>query len=717
MDRAFLFVESAALALVGQRMSTFPEGIRSSNAPLDLRGASRDLWPGGTLDAWQGRSAPRPSRVFWPRTPEEVLTVLRAASEQGISLVPFGAGSGVSGGARAIEGSWTLDTKALDTLGDVDRERWSVTVGAGVNGEQLEDHLAAQGFTMGHSPSSISCSTVGGWAAARSAGQFSSKYGVFEDMVLQVQAVAPGPGVFTVGQDGSAPAAWMDQVLGSEGTLAVVTRVTLRVWPLPETRWLRGYRFASVGAALAAMRTVIQGELHPSVVRLYDPVDTLIGGKTRPKERAGSTGSADGWLRRALRRVDALGPLRARSLALPLALPGLVNTVAGGAAGASLVILGFEGDPAVVRETSEVAHALMCARGEDLGAAPGERWYASRHAVSYKLMPVFERGGFVDTMEVAARWSRVEAVYDAVRAALKHSVFIMAHMSHVYPEGACIYFSFAGVGDRAVYDRTWELALAAVAQSGGTVSHHHGIGTLKAAAAAREVGHGRAGWSECKAELDPMGVLNPGRLFASIDPLDPGAPPPLHPDDGLVRSRVTAPVTERLAEARWPFARLPGPARWHRSPWQTPWIEVAGRAGGGRCLLGRGPRSAVGPDLRAWLAGQDAEATATWAADAQSARWMGEAGALDAPWQVALALLRSDLRPAVITVVAGRLRVGFRGPAAAALGALASDRVPGGLQPVPYEATVLPAGPLRWCPPDGPGVVAVTPQGTLAETA
>ncbi len=203
-------------------------------------------------------------------------------------------------------------------------------------------------------------------------------------------------------------------------------------------------------------------------------------------------------------------------------------------------------------------------------------------------MPIFERGGFADTMEVAARWSDLEGVYQAVRHAVSRTAVVMAHMSHVYPEGGCIYFSFAGRGDRVVYQETWDAALRAVLDAGGTTTHHHGVGGLKAAAAAREVGAAVAGYRALEAELDPKDVLNPGRLFVDVPWEDPGPPAPLRAEDGLARCEASAGVEARR-DAMWPFERLPGPPRWQRQPWQTPWIEVAGQVEGRRVLLGRGP--------------------------------------------------------------------------------------------------------------------------------
>lgn len=681
--------------------------VRSSDALVERLAVSRDLWPAGTLDLWtRGEDAPLPDRVFWPESAPEVLAVLRAAAARGTPVVTWGAGSGVCGGARGREGAWVLDTRRLDRIGPLDPEARTVTVGAGVNGQQLEDWLQARGFTLGHSPSSIACSTVGGWAAARSAGQFSSRYGVFEDLVLGLTAVAPARGVFRVGLGGDAPPGWLELLLGSEGTLGVVTEVTLRVCPTPAARWLRGYEVADVGAAVALMRQLLQGELHPAVVRLYDPVDTRIGGRTRPKHASGA--GTESFVRRWLREVDALPAVRRRTLALPLALPSLVNRLLDGVAAGCLLIVGFEGDADVVASTSAAGHAIVSAGARDLGPEPGERWFASRHAVSYKLMPVFERGGFADTMEVGARWSSLEATWSAVRAALAPHAVVMAHLSHLYPEGGSIYFSFAGRGDRDTYQRTWQAALRAVLDAGATTTHHHGVGELKAAAATEEVGPAVAGWRALKAELDPAGVMNPGRLFLDgVSPRPAPQVPAPAPTDGLASVPAVADFAARCAagEPAWPAPTWPGLPRWQRAPWQTPWTEVEGEVDGIACRLGRGPRSATGPDLRPWLFAHGATRV-SFPVAAPGPRAMGRIRAA-APWRVARDLLRRDLRPGALFARDGWLYVGFRGPAAEAALAIA-ERAAGPLERVPWEVVPCAEGPLEICAPDDPAAVHAT---------
>jgi alkyldihydroxyacetonephosphate synthase len=683
--------------------------IPNSADALDLRAASRDLWPRDTLAWWQGVRPPDPDRVYWPDNEAQVQSLLDHAHDEKQAVIVYGAGSGVGGGARGVSGSIVLDTKRLDHIGPLDTERWTVRVQAGVIGQHLEDWLAERGFTLGHSPSSIVCSTVGGWAAARSAGQFSSRYGVFEDMVLQMRVATPGKGTVTVGMDGDAPDAWMAILLGSEGTLGVITEVTLRVMPIAKARWLRGYAFPSVETALTAMRQLMQAETWPAVLRLYDPVDTRIGGKTKPKSDKSGV-SALTRLRGALARIPGM---ERRMLALPLSLPRLLNTLADIASGEVLLIVGWEGEPDVVDALVEAGRSLLEAGGRDLGAAPGERWFDSRHAVSYKLMPLFRGGAFADTMEVGCRWSDVPKVYAAVRNAVRGHALVMAHMSHLYPEGGSLYFSFAGHGDQRTYDALWQRALDAVLASGATTTHHHGVGRLKQRHAMAEVGAAAVGWQRLRDLLDPHDVLGAGLLFCEtvIGELPHFA---LHADDGLVDVPVGACVDDRRALAhphdlRWPWEEACGLPRWQRLAWQTTWIDVRGIIGGEPVHLGRGPRSASGSDLRPTLVEEDPLARVTVATVATEGRWMGRA-TVEHPWVVARALLRHDLRPSVLTVVDGVLLVGFHGVAGRALGALASGHVPGGLVRTEWVMTSLPSGRLVACDAVDPAVVHVTHQ-------
>jgi alkyldihydroxyacetonephosphate synthase len=595
-------------------------GVAWSCAPLDLNAARRDLWPRGTLSLRSGRLPARPAVVAWPRTSRDVAALLGAAAEMDLSVVPFGAGSGVCGGAAGRTGSMVIDTKRMNRVVSLDADAGLVHVQPGLLGQHLEDWLARRGVMSANSPSSIMCSTVGGWLAARGAGQFSSRYGVFDDMTLAAAAETPAGRVLGGAWTPDGEEDLLPILAGSEGGLGILTDLLVRVVPIPETRWLRGYAFPDLESAWDAMRRLMQADLWPSVLRLYDPVDTRIGGPARKaaRELEKHDRKSPRFIERLRAAVASVPALHQHMLELPLALPRLLNRIADGLGDEVLMIVGFEGSQGLVDASVGAAEPIL-ASGRDLGAAPGEYWFAHRHDVSYKLAPIFACGGWADTMEVAAPWSRLGALHDGVRRAIGERAVVMAHFSHAYPEGCSIYFSFAGRGDEDIYDAVWRDGLAAATEAGGTVTHHHGVGQLKAVAAAKEAGAGLRVWREIKGKLDPDGRMNPGRPFAEDAPVAPGPPPPSGsgpvfsvdrlsklaavdpnaPVDALeaglaahgfaLRVRPDRPLSEWLTALR--RGALPR--------WNVPFFGVQARfEDGASAKLGPAPRSAAGPDLR-----------------------------------------------------------------------------------------------------------------------
>lgn len=569
---------------------------------------ARDLWPRTTLQfASGGDLPPVPVAVAWPRHEEDVAFCLEWAAREGASVVPYGAGSGVCGAAAGRAGALVLDLKRMQRIGPL--EDGAVRVEPGVLGQHLEDALEQRGRATRHSPSSIWCSTVGGWAASRSAGQFSSKYGKFEDMVEAMRVVAPA-GAYSTGAwaEGEDLGPW---VMGSEGGLGVITELLVRTVPLPEHRLLSAWRFASVPDAWSAMRRLLQAELHPAVVRLYDPVDTRLAGKGT----ATQGGEGARWLAALRDAAETVPSLKRHLLSLPLALPRLLNAVASRVADGCVLIVGWEGARDVVEILARHGTAIL-ADGEPLGAAPGEHWYAHRHEVSYKLAPIFERGGFADTMEVAATWDRLPELYATVRDAIGRHAVVMAHFSHAYAEGCSIYFSFAGVGQVAVYDAVWRDALAAAARAGGTVAHHHGVGQLKRWAAARELAGIAPRYRALKARLDPQGILAPDGLFPPVDAAEPSRPAvAVDPISRLATLGAHQPAEERdawLREEGWAL-RFPSPrplaetVAEPRAPWQVRVVGASAQLDGRRAVFVPVPRSAAGPDPRASLRPEEYE--------------------------------------------------------------------------------------------------------------
>ncbi|MFW6067347.1 MAG: FAD-binding oxidoreductase [Myxococcota bacterium] len=492
---------------------------RASDDEADRTAYARDLWPRQQILTRMGTARPAPPGVVvWPSSVDEVVRVVRYAAEHGLPVVPFGAGSGVCGGVLATPETIVLDLKRMRRIIHIDGDGLRCDAEAGILGQILEDGLNAHGFTLGHFPSSIYCSTLGGWIAARSAGQCSGRYGKIEDMVLGLTCVDGRGEVWRAERDGS-DAALLPLVIGSEGTLGVVTDARLRMAPAPPARRFASFSFDTTEGGLAAIQAIYQADLRPAVARLYDPFDSLIARQGKKRRHRGYDPHRPDAPERGEARPGMGTRMLVRLLRSPGALNRLVHAVPGPAWGGAMLVLVWEDEPEIADAERDQAMAL-CRRagGRDTGEGPARKWLERRHAVSYRQSPMYAGGAFVDTMEVASTWSRLLPMYEAVRRALAPHVFVMAHFSHAYPDGASIYFTFAGsAGSDAeavqIYDRAWRDALAAVVDAGGTLSHHHGVGRSKAPAMRREQGAAVDVVRALKRAMDPAGVLNPGALL------------------------------------------------------------------------------------------------------------------------------------------------------------------------------------------------------------
>jgi alkyldihydroxyacetonephosphate synthase len=514
------------------------------------------------------------------------------------------------------------------TIG-IDRERLLLDVEAGAMGIRLEEDLEAQGYTLGHFPSSILCSTVGGWIAARSAGQCSGLYGKIEDMVADMEVVFGRGEVVTLKRRIHGPD--MTPILiGSEGVLGIVTRSKLRLHLAPASRTFAAYSFPSPTAGFDAMREMFQAGLRPAVCRLYDAFDSWMAKRGSVKAQKGKSheksASGVGAQRFALKTL-----LRA-----PKILNALVDRVGDKAFGGVTLVLVFDGASEEGLADRARAAAIAARNGaSELGEAPARHWFAHRYSVSYRQAPIFMAGAFSDTMEVASPWSRLGELYESVRRAMRGHVFVMAHLSHAYPDGCSIYFTFAGSAPtRALaeekYDAVWRDALSAAIAAGGTLSHHHGVGRSKAPKLGAELGYGVELVHALRKTLDPSGVLNPGNLLPRASTASERAqtseiPTTLSFDESSLLARAPGSTTlgaiEDAAASRGLSLRITDLRRDETvasfiargtpgvpDPWLDPVDHfVAGfsaRLPSGNALVVRpGPRRAVGPDLYALFHG------------------------------------------------------------------------------------------------------------------
>lgn len=618
---------------ITQAIASAVPGVRCSTEAADRVAYARDLWPRKLLDIRAGEVAEhRPQAIAWPETPEQVAALVRLAREEGLPLVPFGAGSGVCGGVQPEPTGLVLDLKRLRRW-RVDRTAPLIEVDAGCMGITLEEDLQREGFTIGHFPSSILCSTVGGWIAARGAGQCSGKYGKIEDMVVSLDVVTGAGEQLTLHQRQLGPSL-VPLLIGSEGTLGVVTSAQLRLHPVPTTRAFVSFEFASTEAGWEALRQLFQAGLRPAVSRLYDPVDTFFLKQGAVKDPTTTSGpKPQGRLKPRLLRT---------LLRAPRALNQLIEATEGNLLGGARLILVFEGEAEAVTHDGARAEAL-CEQlgGLALGEGPARHWLEHRYSVSYRQAPVFRMGAFSDTMEVAAPWSKLKGLYDAVRAALGRHVLVMAHLSHAYPDGCSIYFTFSGAADddqraKEKYDRAWRAALAAAIEAGGTLSHHHGVGRSKAPRLGAELGYGVHLVRRVQRAFDPSGVMNPGNLTPREEDPTPyraaadAATVPLgvSQEDCLVTARANSSLAEveaqltphaltlglaagadtSLSVAEWLGRGAPGAPDAFSDPVEQRLAGFVGRLPSGERLGVRpAPRRAVGPDLAALLLGMEGQ--------------------------------------------------------------------------------------------------------------
>nr|WP_228823579.1 FAD-binding oxidoreductase [Nocardia blacklockiae] len=428
-----------------------------------------------------------PDAVVFPADHDEVLAVLAHCAEQGIAVVPFGGGTSVVGGVDPARGRFdavvALDLRRLDSLTEVDPIAATATLGAGLTGPQAEKLLAGHGLSLGHFPQSFEFASIGGFAATRSSGQASAGYGRFDDMIQRLLIATPS-GTLDLGRAPASAAGpdLRELFAGSEGVLGVITSVTLRVHPAPEAVAYQAWSFPDFATGAAALRTVVQEGAAPTVLRLSDEAETGLN-----LARSGDIGGAP---------------------------------VTG-----CLAVTTFEGSAAHVAARSAEATALLAtAGGTALGEQPAREWEHGRFAAPYLRDALLDVGILCETLETATSWSNLARLKGDVTTALTDSLtaqgtpaLVMCHISHTYPTGASLYFTVVAkqLDDPiAQWLRAKRAAGDAIAAAGGTITHHHAVGADHRPWLPDEIGDlGVRVLRAVKAAVDPVGILNPGKLI------------------------------------------------------------------------------------------------------------------------------------------------------------------------------------------------------------
>lgn len=441
-----------------------------------------------------------PDAVLHPRDRAQVRGLLEVCARHALAVVPFGGGTSVVGGVSPLRGEShsavvALDLGALRGILDVDRESLTVRVAAGMRAPALERELGGLGLTLGHFPQSFEYVSLGGCAATRSAGQASTGYGRFEEMVKGLVLLAPAGDIeLPVIPATAAGPELRRMVVGSEGTLGVISELSLRVRAAPAMRQYEGAFFRDFASGVQALRALAQERVAPAVARLSDEAETGMS-----LALAGS-GGLKGRLGRSYLGLRGYG-------------------------GGCLAILGFEGTSEEVEHKRKRALTLLRRHeGLPVGQSPGKAWLAQRFAAPYLRDELLTQGVMVETLETATRWSNLERLHREVSGAIERALaaqgtpgLVMCHVSHLYDTGASLYFTFLARQREDAIEQ-WQAikhaACEAIVDGEGTITHHHAVGRDHAPWLEREIGvAGVSALRALKQQLDPAGIMNPGKLL------------------------------------------------------------------------------------------------------------------------------------------------------------------------------------------------------------
>lgn len=460
------------------------------------------------------RVAGFPDAVLFPSTATALAADLAIAAREGVRVIVRGGGTSVVGGVSVSDSARptvVLSLERMRGMTELDARSRLATFLGGTQGPEVDGALAPHGLRLGHEPQSYELSTVGGWVATRSAGQRSTGVGKIDDLVAGLEVATPA-GVWSLPPlPASAAGPELRRlVIGSEGRLGVVTAATLRVRPLPRREEGTTVLFSTWEEGLEACRTLLQDGVGIEVLRLSDATETSFGASLLELPAVA----------RALSRF-VLGRRRFQN--------------------ACALLLGWTGTgEEVAAASARAAQVWRTFGGMAVGGSGWRRWRAERFRHPYLRDALLDRGWGVDTLETAATWSRLPDVYAAVRTALDGAaaamslrIAVLCHLSHGYRDGASLYFTFLwplrGGAERDQWSALKRAATEGLLRAGGTLSHHHGVGTMHAPYLAREVGE--AGMRLLRAAagaLDPGGALNPGIFGLEA----PGAAGDVEGEDG-----------------------------------------------------------------------------------------------------------------------------------------------------------------------------------------
>ncbi|MGL6260842.1 FAD-binding oxidoreductase [Vibrio sp. WXL210] len=445
---------------------------RVSTHRKDLEASSHDTWPLMTKLNLLDQHPNMADVVVTVDSEQQISEVLAVANKEQVPVTVRALASSVTGQPLPTRGGIVLDVSQLPADYSVNEQNMTVTADASFNGGDLEDLLAKQGWTMGHSPQSLYRSTVGGWLATLATGQFSSLYGGIEDLVVGYDVIlATGEKMTLKANPRAAMGPDLRQIfLGSEGTLGIITSVTLKIFPVAQAEALMTYAVPSVEQGLQMMREITASNIKPFLVRFYDT-------------------------------EEAKHAMADPSFATPV------------------LFLGSRGLPELVDAEQNVLNGIATKHGATaIGTEGVEGWMARRYDFSTVENLLATKGGFGETIEIAHNWDTIHDLWAALKVALDpYADEVLSHFSHIYNQGTSMYMILLAQteDDEVAVERLrqiWKTTMEVCIEYGAELSHHHGGGLARSPYSRRSIGEAHLILRKLKAALDPNGILNPGKL-------------------------------------------------------------------------------------------------------------------------------------------------------------------------------------------------------------
>ncbi len=426
----------------------------------------------------RGEKPTPPDFVVHPGTSQEVAEIMKIANNYGIPVTPWGGGSGSQGGALPMYGGIVMDMKRMNKVIEIDPISMTATAEVGINAQHLEWAVEKAGYSTMHFPASIACATLGGFIAHRGTGVLSTKYGKMEDIIMALEVVTPtGEIIETLPVPRHASGPDLTQMfLGSEGTLGVVTKATLKIHPIPEARKFHAFLFPTMHDAMVAGSSIMTSRLRPCVIRLYDEPETA----------------------------------------------KLIKKVLGIDKQGAYLVFGFDGPEKMVDlEMEEACKICRKQEHEDLGTDMGQAWWDNRYKFFYPPY-MFQLPQAFGTLDTVATFKNIENVYWAMKNTVNENfpqAQFIGHFSHWYEWGAMLYARF--IIDEppqdpheaiALYNKIWDMAIRAAIKEGGVINEHHGVG-LKLGRIMKDLyGPAFKVLLDIKAVMDPNNIMNPGKM-------------------------------------------------------------------------------------------------------------------------------------------------------------------------------------------------------------